>query len=476
MPKLEDIFSQLNGAKYFSTLDLQAGYHLITLDEAFIPKTSFTSPFGKYEYIQVPFGLTQAPAYFQELMTRILKDFNFAIAYLDNIIFSRTTEEQLDHIKQVFEKLRSTHLSMKLSKCHFFTKEIQYPGHILSTKGIRPLPSKTLAIKNMHPPKTSKQVCAFLGLVGYYRKFIRNFAKIAKPLTLLTHHPAKFEWTTTHHNAFLTLKESVIQAPILYYPNPTKCCIVYTHASDDTCGAELSQEHDGTEFPIAFLSHTFTGTQWKWSTTEQEAYGVYYAVMKWNYYLHGAEVIVCNDHKPMVRFPNRKKSNNKVHRWRLQLATYNITFKWISGAQNKAADCLSWLIELPQDRPGTIQMLYATNHDGPAFNTRSRTAQCTSTEDPTSQPQADAVTPDVTDTPSSTPKLLTTDRLQALLWMQKTDPFSKHISKWLSNGKAPKHEADLFLYAKGLLYKYVTDSNQKFLALVIPKAWNTQCW
>ena len=155
MPKVEDIFSQLNGAKYFSTLDLQAGYHHIPLDEASIPKTVFTSPFRKYKYTKVPFGLVQAPAYFQELMTRILEDFNFSITYLDDIIiFSRTAEEHLDHVKQVFEKLRSAHLSIKLNKCHFFTKEIQYLGHILSTKGIRPLLSKTQAIKNMYPPKT----------------------------------------------------------------------------------------------------------------------------------------------------------------------------------------------------------------------------------------------------------------------------------------------------------------------------------
>ena len=222
MPKVEDIFSQLNGTKYFSTLDLQAGYHHIPLDEESIPKTAFTSPFGKSEYIKVPFGLTQAPAYFQELMTGILQDFNFSIAYLDDIIIFSKTAEHLGHIKQIFKKLRSTHLLMKLSKCHFFTKEIQCLGHILSSKGIKPLPSKTQAIQNMHPPKMPKQVCAFLGLAEYYRKFIRNVAKIAKPLSLLPHQQAKFEWTPTHHNAFLSLKESVIQALILHYPNPKK--------------------------------------------------------------------------------------------------------------------------------------------------------------------------------------------------------------------------------------------------------------
>ena len=191
---------------------------------------------------------------------------------------------------------------MKLGKCHFFTKEIQYLWYILSTKGIRPLLSKTQAIKNKHPPKMPKQVCVFLGLMRYFRKFIRNFAKIAKPLTLLTNQQVKFQWTPTPHNVFLTLKESVIQAPILHYPNPKKCYIVYTDASDVACGAQLSQEHDGTEFPIAFLSHTFIDTQQKWSTTEQEAYRVYYAVPKWNYYLQGAEIIVCNNHKPLARF------------------------------------------------------------------------------------------------------------------------------------------------------------------------------
>ena len=129
-------------------------------------------------------------------MTGILKDFDFAIAYLDDIItFSKTAEEHLLHIRKVFEKLRSAKLLMKLSKCHFFSKVIQYLGHILSTKGIHPLPSKTQAIQKMHPPKISKQVGTFLGLVGYYRQFIKNFAKTAKPLTLLTRQQVKFEWT-----------------------------------------------------------------------------------------------------------------------------------------------------------------------------------------------------------------------------------------------------------------------------------------
>ena len=154
----------------------------------------------------------------------------------------------------------------------------------------------------------------------------------------------------------MKLKKSIIEAPTLHYPDPNKRYIVYTDASDDACGAQLSQEHDGTEFPIAFLSHTFLETQRKWSTTEQEAYGVYYAITRWNYYIQGADIIV---------------QNSKVTRWGVELATYLITFEWISGACNKAADCLSHLVELPQDKPVSINVLSVTDTDGPAFNTRS---------------------------------------------------------------------------------------------------------
>ena len=216
---------------------------------------------------------------------------------------------------------------MEISKCHFFTKEIQYLGYILDTKGIQPLPSKLQSSQTMHPPKMPKQVCAFLGLVGYYRKFIKNFLKITKPLTLLTFQKVKFNWTTTHHEAFLKLKASIIEASILCYPDSSKRYIVYTNASDGAFGVQLSHEKHGTEFPIAFLSHTFLETQRKWSTTEQEAYGVYYAITKWNYYLQGADIAVQNDDKPLNKFLSGRYANNEINRWSLELATHNITFE-----------------------------------------------------------------------------------------------------------------------------------------------------
>ena len=157
MPRVEDIFSKLNGTEYFITLDLHAGYHHIPLDENSIPKTAFTSPFGKYEYLKVPFALVQALAYFQELMNKVLKDLPFAITYLHDInIYSKTVKEHLGHLQQVFHK--GAEVTMKLSKHHSFDKEIQYLGYVLSSTGIKPLPSKTAAIKLMNPPKSTKQV------------------------------------------------------------------------------------------------------------------------------------------------------------------------------------------------------------------------------------------------------------------------------------------------------------------------------
>ena len=187
------------------------------------------------------------------------------------------------------------------------------------------------------------------------------------------------------------------------------------------------------EFPIVFLLHTFTETQRKWSTTEQEAYGVYYTVTKWNYYLQGADIIVRNDHKPLAKFLNGKNANNKVDRWGLELAKYNITFQWILGAKNKVADCLSRLVEQFPATQTMINMLTVTDTDGPAFNTRSQTKQDPTASNSTVPPD---ITPDISPVTSPTPKSLTAVRLEALIQMQKTDPFCNCISEQLFVGKS----------------------------------------
>ena len=175
-----------------------------------------------------------------------------------------------------------------------------------------------------------------------------------------------------------------------------------------------------------------------------------------------------NDRKPLARFLNGKNANNKINIWSLKLTTYNITFKWISGAKNKAAECIPWLAELPTTTPATVNMLPVTHRDRPASNTGSHTRK--DSPDTTSTPHPD-VSPKISPDATQTPKPLTANRLEALLQMQRTDPFCRHISKHLLNGKAPQLETDIFTHVKGLLYKHVMDSGKQFLALIIPKSW-----
>ena len=349
MPRAEDIFAKLGKAKFFTTLDLRAGYHHIALTKDSIPKTGFCINFGKYEYLKVPFGLAQAPAYFQNLMNKVLAGLPFAIAYLDDIIiFSETPEEHLKHIKIVLQRLQAANLKMKRSKCSFFKKELHYLGHLLTTKGLKPQPEKVKAISELKAPTTPKGVREFLGMVGYYRKFISRFADAARPLTKLVRRESKFEWTKDCQVGFDYLRTCLMSDPILKYPDPNKRYVMFTDASDQAAAGVLCQEYPDsngktTEHPIAYLSAQFTDTQFKWSTIVKEGYVIYYCVKKWRPYLEGAEILLKSDAKSLEKFLEGKTDNNKLDRWSLELQGRNIKCVHIPGTQNRAADCLSRL-------------------------------------------------------------------------------------------------------------------------------------
>ena len=184
LPKIDEMYAKLKGAKFFSTIDLRSGYYHIALGKDSRAKTPFVMPFGKYKFLQVPFGLAQAPAFFQHLMNKVLDNCPFAMTYLDDIIiFSDTEKEHLAHIEETFKRLEATDLKMKRSKCNFFKKHIHYLGHLISADGIRPLKDKLDTICDMPAPHNSKEVKQFLGLVGYYRKFVPRFADLSRPLT-----------------------------------------------------------------------------------------------------------------------------------------------------------------------------------------------------------------------------------------------------------------------------------------------------
>ena len=195
LPKIDEMYAKLKGAKVFSTIDLRIGCHHIMLGKSSRAKTAFVTLFGKYEFLMVPFGLAQAPAYFQLLMNKVLEGLNFTMTYLDDIIiFSDNELEHLEHLEIIFCRLKEAGLKMKCSKCGFFKCKIHYLGHLISADGIRPLPNKLDSIKHMPALKDTKEIKQFLGLTGYYRKFVPRFADISRPLTTLTKKDQKFEW------------------------------------------------------------------------------------------------------------------------------------------------------------------------------------------------------------------------------------------------------------------------------------------
>ena len=225
------------------------------------PKSAFIlSSLGKYQFNRVPFGLAQAPAYFQKLINDILKGCNFTMGYLDDIIiYSRSEKEHMEHLEEIFTRLRAAGLKLKLEKCCFFKKHIQYLGHLISAEGIQPLREKLESIARMPVPKKPKEVKQFLGLVGYYRKFIPRFADISRVLTHLTKKDVEFKWTAECENCFKILKEFLQQTPILKYPDPQGNYTLYTDASKYAYAGILTHHSNGTECPITYVSGLFHG-------------------------------------------------------------------------------------------------------------------------------------------------------------------------------------------------------------------------
>ena len=348
LPKIDELYAKLKGYKVFSTIDLRSGYYHIGLSESAKPKTAFViSNLGKYHFNRVPFGLAQAPAYFMKLINMVLTGIDFAMGYLDDIIiFSRTEEEHLEHLRTIFDRLKEAGLKLKLQKCNFFKKHIQYLGHLISDEGIHPLPEKLESIRKIIAPNNQKEVKMFLGLIGYYRKFIPRFADMARELTRLTKKGEEFEWTTKCERSFQLLKEYLLKAPILKYPDPQKEYFLYTDASNYAYAGILMQHIDGTDHPITYVSGLFRGSQCRWAAMTKEAYAIYMSIKKLNFYLDTAKITVRSDHLPLQKFLEKATLNSKVNNWAVELEDQNISFKFIPGAKNILADTMSRLIEI----------------------------------------------------------------------------------------------------------------------------------
>jgi hypothetical protein len=245
LPRIDDLFDQLEGAKWFSKIDLRSGYHQLRIREEDVSKTAFRTRYGHYEFLVMSFGLTNAPAAFMDLMNRVCRPMldRYVIVFIDDIlVYSRSKEEHAGHLREVFETLRKEKLYAKFSKCAFWLREVQFLGHIVNERGIQVDPSKITAIVEWVPPKNPTEVRSFLGLAGYYRRFIQNFSSIAVPLTRLTRKKEKFEWGPEQERAFGELKEKLSSAPVLALPSGMEEFEVYADASRQGLGCVLMQK------------------------------------------------------------------------------------------------------------------------------------------------------------------------------------------------------------------------------------------
>ncbi|XP_074376979.1 uncharacterized protein LOC141718495 [Apium graveolens] len=315
LPRIDDLFDQLKGAKYFSKIDLRSGYHQLKIKPEDIPKTAFRTRYGHYEFLVMSFGLTNAPAAFMDLMNRIFKEYldKFVIVFIDDIlIYSKTEEDHAKHLRTILEILRKKKLYAKLSKCEFWLQEVQFLGHIVSNEGIKVDPAKIEAIMNWERPRTPTEVRSFLGLAGYYRRFVQNFSRIATPLTKLTRKNEKFIWNDKCEESFQELKRRLITALILSLPDDQGNFVIYSDASYKGLGCVLMQ-HDKVN---AYASRQLKPHEQKYPTHDLELAAIVFALKIWRHYLYGEKCEIFTDHKSLKYIFTQKKLNMRQRRWK----------------------------------------------------------------------------------------------------------------------------------------------------------------
>ena len=346
MPDADQIFSKLATNTIFSKLDLSKGYWQVPLTPSSKMLTAFQSPKGLFQFRVMPFGLVTAPATFSRLMRNLLQGMENIDNFIDDVlIYSQSFTEHVSVLHELLTRLRSANLTAKPSKCSVGYKQIECLGHIVGNASISPNPDKVEVIQTAIRPGTKKQLRSFLGLVGFYRKFVPNFSLVALPLTDLTKKgcPNKLQWTDVHETAFQTLKHSLITFPILKLPNLSEPFILQTDASDRGIGAVLLQTEVDKKFPIAYASRKLKGSEVSYATVEKECLAIVWAIQKFQRYLYGREFVLETDHKPLVYLNRAKVANSRLMRWALALQPYRFRIVAIKGKDNVGGDYLSRL-------------------------------------------------------------------------------------------------------------------------------------
>ncbi|KAK8773672.1 hypothetical protein V5799_011792 [Amblyomma americanum] len=344
IPNIQETLSQLGSARYFTVVDMAAGFWQIAMDPADAEKTAFNTPSGHYEWKRMPMGLANSPAVWQRTADVILAGLlgRLCFVYMDDIIiYSDSFENHLRDIEQVLVRLRGAGLKLKPSKCQFLKNEVKYFGHVVSADGVRPDPEKLRCVSDFPSPTSVRQVRQFLGLIGYYRRHIEEFAKLAKPLTALTAKHVAFRWDENAENSFGALKRKLMSAPLLRHPDFNLPFVMATDASKFAVGAVLSQVIEGKEHPVAFASRQLSPTEQKYGATERECLAVVWAVKHFRCYLYGRKFKLVTDCHPLKWVMSVRDPSSRLARWNLHLQEYCFEVEHKSGKTHLNADALS---------------------------------------------------------------------------------------------------------------------------------------
>uniref|UniRef100_A0A8R1HID4 RNA-directed DNA polymerase n=1 Tax=Caenorhabditis japonica TaxID=281687 RepID=A0A8R1HID4_CAEJA len=345
LPRIDSIIEKVGGSKYFSSLDMANGYLQLRLDDESSYKCGFTTEEKVYAYTHLPFGLKSAASYFQRALRTVLAGLeNDVLVYIDDVlVFSKTFESHVQTLKKVLSRFRAYNLKASPAKCEFVKKSIAFLGHEINECNYSPNEANLHTIKQLPVPTDAKGVLRFLGMAGFFRKFIKKFSNIAEPLTRLNKKDVPFEWTSQQQEAFDTLKQLLASKPILTFPNYDKEFHIFTDASAVAQGAMLAQTTDDpNQFQaIAYASRTLSDTETRYPAIQIELGAIIFALRHFKPYVYMSKVILHTDHRPLKYILAKQKVHERVARWLIELQQFDIEIKHIDGKRNTVADCLS---------------------------------------------------------------------------------------------------------------------------------------